>query len=57
MTQDEYARKLDELDRLMNDPDEPVQATLVWSILAELSQRDLAAPQGAGRRDAGIPAD
>ena len=57
MTQDEYAWKLDELDRLMNDPDEPVQATRVWSILAELSQRDLAATHGSSGRERGIATD
>jgi hypothetical protein len=56
MTQDDYAQKLDELDRLMNDPDEPVQPQRVWSILAELSQRDLAAPHVAGGPIRGIAA-
>lgn len=42
MTDQEYARKLDELDRLLNDPDVPMQPERVWSLLAEISQRDLA---------------
>jgi hypothetical protein len=41
MTDQEYARKLDELDRLLNDPDVPMQPDRVWSLLAEISQRDL----------------
>lgn len=43
MTDQEYARKLDELDRLLNDPDVPMQPERVWLLLAEISQRDLAA--------------
>ena len=43
MTEQEYARKLDELDRLLNDPDVPMQPDRVWSLLAEISQRDLSA--------------
>jgi hypothetical protein len=41
MTETEYARKLDELDRLLNDPDVPMQPSLVWSLLAEISLYDL----------------
>jgi hypothetical protein len=43
MTEAEYRRKLDELDRMMNDPDAPIEPARVWSLLAEVSQRDLAA--------------
>jgi hypothetical protein len=43
MTDQEYTRKLAELDRLLNDPDVPMQPERVWSLLAEISQRDLAA--------------
>jgi hypothetical protein len=42
MTDAEYARKLDELDRLLNDPDVPMEPAKVWSLLAELAQRDAA---------------
>lgn len=41
MTEEQYARKLDELDRLLNDPDVPMQPARIWSLLAELSERDL----------------
>ena len=37
MTETEYARKLDELDRLLNDPDAPMEASRIWSLLAEIS--------------------
>lgn len=45
MTDAEYARKLDELDRLLNDPDVPMEPTKVWSLLAEIAQRDVARGQ------------
>ena len=37
MTEAEYARKLDELDRLLNDPDVPIEPARVWSLLAEIA--------------------
>lgn len=43
MTETEYATKLDELDRLLNDPDVPMEPEKVWCLLAEIAQRDLAA--------------
>ena len=43
MTETEYERKLDELDRLINDPNVPMQPLLVWSLLAEISRHDLPA--------------
>jgi hypothetical protein len=50
MTDVEYTRMLDELDRLLNDPDVPIEPSRVWSLLAELSERDMAsgAQGGAG---------
>ena len=39
MTETEYARKLDELDRLLNDPDVAMEPARVWSLLAELSSQ------------------
>ena len=47
MTDAEYARKLDELDTLLNDPDVPMQPARIWSLLAELSSLD--ADAGTGR--------
>ena len=43
MTDPEYARKLDELDRLLNDPDVPMQPARVWTLLAEISEHDIEA--------------
>lgn len=40
MTDADYARKLDELDRLLNDPDVPMEPAKVWSLLAEIAQLD-----------------
>ena len=38
MTETDYANKLDELDRLMNDADAPMQPERVWSLLAEIAR-------------------
>ncbi len=46
MTDGDYERKLQELDHLLNDPDVTVEPSKVWSLLAEISRRDLA---GAAR--------
>lgn len=42
MTEIEYAGKLDELERLLNDPDLPIQPDRIWALLADISQQDLA---------------
>ena len=47
MTDADYERKLDELDRLLNDPDVPMEPSRVWSLLAEIAKRDIMAPRGA----------
>jgi hypothetical protein len=36
----EYSRKLDELDRLLNDPDVPIQPDRIWSLLADVSRHE-----------------
>jgi hypothetical protein len=43
MTDAEYSRKLDELDRLLNDPDAPMQPDRVWCLLAEVSRPEFPA--------------
>ena len=40
MTEEDYARKLDEVDRVLNDPDVPIQPALIWRLLAEISAHD-----------------
>jgi hypothetical protein len=47
LTDAEYARRLDELDRLLNDPDVPMEPAKVWSLLAEIAQRNRGSAQGA----------
>ena len=42
MTDAEYARKLDEVDRILNDPDVPMEPNRIWSLLAEIAHRDRA---------------
>jgi hypothetical protein len=44
MTEAEYARQLADLDRLLNDPDVPMQPARVWALLAEIA----AFPQATG---------
>jgi hypothetical protein len=41
MTDDDYARTLDELDRLLNDPNVPMQPALIWRLVAEVSEHGL----------------
>ena len=46
MTERDYDRKLDQLDRLLNDPDGPMDPSMVWTLLAEVSQHPVdPAPQ------------
>ena len=42
MSTAEYSRKLDELDRLLNDPDVPMQPDRIWSLLADVSRPEAA---------------
>jgi hypothetical protein len=35
---DDYALKLDELDRLLNDPNVPMQPALIWRLLDEVAK-------------------
>ncbi len=50
MTDSEYASMLDELDRLLNDPDVPMQPSRVWSLLAEISLHDTPHTAASGSR-------
>jgi hypothetical protein len=43
VTNDDYARTLDELDRLLNDPDVPMQPALIWRLADEVLKHDLQA--------------
>lgn len=37
MSESDEAAKLDELDRILNDPDVPMEASRVWALLAEIA--------------------
>ena len=50
MTETEYTCMLDELDRLLNDPDVPMQPARVWSLLAEISHHDMPHAGASGSR-------
>lgn len=43
MTEQDYDLKLDELDRLLNDPDSPMDPLKVWTLLAEVAGLNLSA--------------
>jgi hypothetical protein len=48
MSTAEYSRKLNELDRLLNDPDVPIQPDRIWSLLADVFRPDVANTPGSG---------
>jgi hypothetical protein len=45
MTEAEYTTKLEEVDRLLNDPNIAIQPVRVWSLMAELSRHMAAADE------------
>lgn len=40
MSQTEHDAKIEELERLLNDPDVALEPARVWSLLAELTARN-----------------
>ena len=36
MSEDDYTRKANELDRLLNDPDVPMEPSMIWLLVDEL---------------------
>ena len=42
MSDSDEAAKLDELDRILNDPDVPMEPARVWALLAEIAQMNAA---------------
>jgi hypothetical protein len=48
MADDDVAWKVDDLDRLLNDLDVPMQPELVWRLLDEASEESWAASQPRG---------
>ena len=49
MTDVEYSRKLEELDRLLNDPTVPMQPDRIWSLLEDVSGRKAPSPGYKGQ--------
>ena len=45
MTDRDFNQKLDELDRLLNDPTVSLEPARAWALLAEVSAHDLARHQ------------
>jgi len=43
MSELDEAAKLAELDRILNDPDVPMEPARVWALLAEIARQDNAA--------------
>ena len=52
MTDREFEAKLAELDRLLNDPEVRLDLDRVWTLLAEISARDVAETPARGARRA-----
>ncbi len=48
LSESEYEARLDELDRILNDPEVPMEPARVWSLLAEIAGRDIPVPGEAG---------
>ncbi len=43
MAEQDFKTRLDELDRLLNDADAPIQPARVWTLLAEVAAWDVPA--------------
>jgi hypothetical protein len=44
MNNTDYGRRMDEIDRLLNDPDVPMDAQRVWSLMADITEHLAASP-------------
>jgi hypothetical protein len=44
MNNTDYGRRMDEVDRLLNDPDVPMDAHRVWSLMADITEHLLVSP-------------
>ncbi len=55
MTEGDYDHKLDELDRLLNDPDSPMDPSKVWMLLAEVSHHDGLMPASLAPKNVAAP--
>ena len=50
VTELDYETKLGELDRLLNDPEVPMEPARIWSLLAEISEYTTGNERGATAR-------
>ena len=48
LSESEYDARLDELDRILNDPEVPMEPARVWSLLAEIAGREFPVPGEPG---------
>lgn len=48
MSESEYNARLNELDRILNDPEVPMEPARVWSLLAEIAGREAPVPGEPG---------
>ena len=55
VTELDYETKLEELDRLLNDPDVPMQPGRIWSLLAEIEEYASPAPTRGTRASGPLP--
>jgi hypothetical protein len=54
MTNSEYLRKLDEVDRLLNDPAISMDPARIWSLLADIAEYAGPLTNGIGETDGQI---
>ena len=48
MSESEYDARVDELDRILNDPEVPMEPARVWFLLAEIAGRETLASDDHG---------
>jgi len=44
MSEADYGRRMEEIDRLLNDPDVPMDAHRVWMLMADVTERMAVSP-------------
>jgi hypothetical protein len=54
MTETEYLRKVDEVDRLLNDPTVSMDPARIWALLADIAQHTGSLANGVGGTDGKI---
>jgi hypothetical protein len=54
MPDDTLVRKLSDLDRLLNDPDVPMEPMLIWRLASEIAKHEVSAAAPPGIQDTGL---